>query len=119
MDELQNKKLIEVVEGFQIYFTPLVEHTSIRELLPDHDEKEIAEICEKIDKCELDFFCAKVTAEKEDLELGSDYLGGCFYNSFEEFYTTYKGEYFDQMRDEAINQAKETLNKLVGTLVTN
>lgn len=52
------------------------------------------------------WFCAKVSAWKDGKELGTDYLGCCSYRTAEEFYTTYKDDYFAQMVDVAVAEAK-------------
>ena len=54
-------------------------------MLPEHNDEQIEEIYEN-----SEIFCAKVTAEKLGIELGCDYLGGCVYESQEDFYTKYK-----------------------------
>ncbi len=43
------------------------------------------------------FFCAKVSAWKDGKELATEYLGCCSYKTEEEFYTTYKSDYFADM----------------------
>jgi hypothetical protein len=53
------------------------------------------------------WFCAKVSAWKDGKELGTAYLGCCCYKTTEEFYTTYKDDYFADMVEEALAEAKE------------
>lgn len=43
------------------------------------------------------FFCAKVSVWKDGVCLNDQYLGACSYESEEQFYTTYKGDYFVDM----------------------
>lgn len=57
---------------------------------------------------DLAFFCACVSAWKDGKQQGIAYLGACCYNAIEEFYTAYKDDYFSDMVDEAIDQAKQT-----------
>lgn len=57
----------------------------------------------------LGWFCAKVTASKQGIELGCDYLGGCSYSSTEEFL---KDAYCEGMIDQAIDEAKQAIQKL-------
>lgn len=52
------------------------------------------------------WFSAKVSAWKDGKELGTAYLGCCCYTTEEEFYTKYKDDYFADMVDEAIAEAK-------------
>jgi hypothetical protein len=55
------------------------------------------------------WFCAKVSAWKDGKELGTTYLGYCCYTSEEEFYTGYKDDYFAQMVEEAIGEARHNV----------
>lgn len=43
------------------------------------------------------FFCAKVSVWKDGKCLNDQYLGACSYESEEQFYTTYRGDYFHDM----------------------
>jgi hypothetical protein len=56
-------------------------------------------------------FVAKVTAKFEGIELATDYLGGCIYESFEEFINQ-KDDYFDQMVNQVVKDGKEELKRL-------
>lgn len=49
------------------------------------------------------WFCAKVGVYQNDLELASDYLGGCSYNNLEDFK---RGGYFHDMVKSAIASAR-------------
>lgn len=57
----------------------------------------------------FDWFCAKVSAWKDGEELGTDYLGACSYKTTKEFYTKYKNDYFADMVNAAITEAKRKL----------
>lgn len=96
----------EQVGGFTIklYTTPETEK-------PDWDltPLELEELCNKINSGEYLYFTAKVTAEKEDIELASDYLGGCCYESIQEFIND---PYYTDMKNTVLKEAKETINKL-------
>ncbi len=104
------KVLVKTVEGFDIYFEALEEHIPLNELLPEETQESLEEIWS-----ENYVFCAKVTAEKKGIEISSDYLGACIYGSYEEFYET-KGDYFDDMVNTVINEAKKELPKLIEEL---
>ncbi len=52
------------------------------------------------------WFCAKVSAWKDGEEMGVDYLGACSYDTVEDFYTKYKDDYFKDMVNEALHEAK-------------
>lgn len=52
------------------------------------------------------WFCAKVSAWKGGIEMGTAYLGCCCYKTAEEFYTTYKDDYFKDLVAEAIAEAR-------------
>lgn len=71
------------INGFDIsvYFAE-------EDYLPDWDfnnEEERLKLLEDIRAGNLLWFTAKVTASKCDVELTSDYLGGCCYASIQEF----------------------------------
>lgn len=99
---------VKEIDGFEIHFEALPEHHYSYE---GWDESDIKETKEKLDNFELVLFCAKVSAHREGIELASDYLGGCFYKSEEEFYNT-EGCYFDDMCNTVISEAKEQIETL-------
>jgi hypothetical protein len=99
----------EKVDGFDINFYELEEDISPADVF---DADDINEINEKIENGEYVWFCAKVTASKNGIELADDYLGGCCYNSAEEFCTTYKEDYYRDMVETVIKEAKENIKKL-------
>ena len=101
------KTFIKEHEGFKIYFEALEEYMMLSEMLPDDTPEQLEEINNN-----NVIFTAKVTAEKEGIELSSDYLGACIYEKEEDFYTT-KGCYFDDMVNTVVVQAKETIKQLV------
>lgn len=97
----------EIQDGFEINLYALPEYDS-----PDWDfenEEEKAQLLKRIDRGQVLWFCAKVTASKAGVELGSDYLGGCCYDSIEQF--TSDGYYAD-MKATAINEAKAKIQEL-------
>lgn len=58
------------------------------------------------------WFCAEVSLWREGVLLGKEYLGCCCYKTEDEFWTTYKGDYFADMvrelvREHAGDAAKE------------
>lgn len=48
------------------------------------------------------WFTARVSAWREGVEKAAAYLGGCCYRSAEEFYTTYRDDYFADMVREVL-----------------
>lgn len=56
--------------------------------------------------------CVRVVNKDTGIELGADYLGGCSYNSFEEFVAPQKSGYFPDMVHAAIRDARAILEKL-------
>ena len=71
-----------------------------------------------IERGDLFFFCAKVSARKAGLELGDAYLGGCIYASYEAFYEEKSG-YFADLVTEAVANAKEQIEALCGERESN
>ena len=108
------KKLVKQVEGFDIYFEALPEYTHPKDCF-DLSVDDINEICEKIDNYELTWFCAKVTAEKAGVELATDYLGCCCYNSEDEFLNEDEC-YFAGMVSIVVDEAKKQLPEIIKQL---
>lgn len=116
MTALAKPVLVETIENINIYFEPLLEDCSPYDLFEWEDAKETIE---KVDSGEWVYFVAKVTAkidgendEPYNLELADDYLGGCVYESYEDFYTKYKEDYYSDMRDTVVKEAKKELKNL-------
>ena len=105
------KTLVTTEKGFEIYFEALEEHTPLSELLPEETEEQLKETYNN--NC---IFLAKVTAEKAGVELSSDHLGGCIYESEEDFYTKYKDDYFADMKATVIEEAEKELKVLIEEL---
>ena len=107
---MNNGELVHEIErdGFviRLYLEPETD-------APDWDfesEEDRQETLRKIDQGIYLWFCAHVVALKSGIELGHDYLGGCCYDSVKQFIE--EGEYFDDMVNEAVDQARETLKRL-------
>jgi hypothetical protein len=98
----------ETIDGFTIRLYALDEHMHPRDSFDDSC-CDIDDICDKIDRGVYEWFCAKVTASKVGIELADDYLGGCLYESFQEFIND---AYFDDMKTRVISEAKEKLAEL-------
>ena len=105
------KKFIKEIDGLEVYF----------EALPEYDpnysywEEDLKnETIEKLDNLELTLFCAKVSIEFQGKTFSDQYLGMCIYESEEQFYTT-EGDYFDDMVNEGIKEAKEEIKEIVKT----
>ena len=72
-------------------------------------EEEKKDLFEKINNGALLWFMARVEASKNGVILGTDYLGGCCYESVQDFIE--RGYYAD-MAQIAIDEARETIKKL-------
>ena len=99
-------------EGFTIDFYACEEGISPRGEFMDEEGNDDEETLAKIADGTYAYFCAKVTASKEGVELATDYLGACCYNSAEEFCTTYADGYYADMVATVIEEAKATIGKL-------
>ena len=116
MTALAKPVLVETIDNINIYFEPLLEHCSPYDLFESEDAKETIE---KVESGEWVYFVAKVTAkidgendEPYNLELASNYLGNCVYESYEDFYKKYKDDYYSDMRNEVLEEAKKELKAL-------
>lgn len=105
---MEHQELVheEEYKGFTIrlYLLPEYDH-------PDWDmtEEEHKELYEKLRNNELLWFTAKVVAELDGHEFGTDYLGQCCYASVKDFM---QGLYYVDMKDTAIDEAKAALKML-------
>lgn len=100
---------IEKYKGFEIHLEILDEDTSPDNLIDWKSSEEREEFFSKLESGKLYWFCAKVSAKKADIELAAEYLGGCDYKSISDFL---KDNYYHDMREEVINEAKEKIKKL-------
>jgi hypothetical protein len=99
----------EQYQGFIIRFYSEYEHTHPRDYFDD-SVTEIDELCDKIDNGDYVWFTAKVTASKNGIELASDYLGCCLYESVLQF-VSYEGYYTD-MRQTVVYEANKAIELL-------
>lgn len=77
---------------------------------PDWDfesEEDRADVLRRIESGDLLWFCAKVSASKSGIELGTDYLGGCCYESVEQFIAL--DGYYPDMVNQALAEARANL----------
>ena len=76
---------------------------------PDWDfesEQERQDLIEQINNGNILWFVAKVSAMKQGIVLATDYLGGCCYDSVEDFI---KDAYYQDMVDNVITAAKQKI----------
>lgn len=71
-------------DGFEIAWYALVEHNDPHDTFAG-DPEDDAETFRRIENGTYLWFCACVTASRHGVELARDYLGGCCYDSLEEF----------------------------------
>ena len=96
-------RYIETVEGFGVLFDAEEEDIPMRQ----HFIKECGWSESRYRKIkDYAWFCAKVSAWKNGEELASTYLGCCCYETVEAFYTKYHDDYFAQMVQEVVTEAK-------------
>ena len=74
---------------------------------PDFDD---GEVLQGINDGRYVWFQVKVSAWKAGVELGTAYLGGCCYESTKDFINS--GDYWEDMVEEAIAEAKKTIEEL-------
>jgi len=90
-------------DGLIICFEALPEEVDAR----DHFIQEWGWTEEQFTSIEyLPFFCAMVSAWKDGIEQAVAYLGCCCYEKVSDFYTKYKDDYFKDMVNEVIENAK-------------
>jgi len=99
-------KILQFNQGFKITF-----HAEIEEDL-DLSFDETDEVDKMLDSGEWVAFCAHVEVSKEGIVLSDQYLGQCIYTNYESFYTLHKGDYFADMVNEGIEEAKAVIERL-------
>ena len=99
----------EDTRGFHVIFSVTTEDFHPRDCF-DETVEDISEICSKIDAGLLSWFCARVEVYQQGILLGTDYLGGCLYESPMHFVK--ESGYYDDMITEAITHAENNLEKL-------
>lgn len=106
------KELIHTAQkdGFEIHVYAMPEDISPIGQFASGDDAADQEIIDKINDGTYTWFVAQVTASKEGVELGCDYLGGCCYLSYDDFIKS--NDYYADMVDVAITEAKAKLAKL-------
>jgi hypothetical protein len=94
-------------KGFQIVFSVSPETTNPGECF---DESLIDDVIEGIDSGRYEWFIARVEACRHGIKLAEDYLGGCLYESFDDFCKP--GDYYDDMIERVIDEAKNNIQLL-------
>lgn len=97
----------ETREGFDIRFYAAPETDSPESAFDDDGETAAA-----IREGHFEWFVAKVTASKNDIELADDYLSGCCYESVRDFIR--EDEYYADMRRQVITEARSAIENLMG-----
>lgn len=93
----------ETAAGFEIVLSTMPE-----DMPPDWDVTE--DELRKIEDGTLAYFIARVEARKEGISLGTAYLGGCCYDSVEQFVNA--SDYYGGMVEEAVEEARTMIAKL-------
>lgn len=101
MNEILYTQQLESLKNWDITFNAHVE------VLPINCT---SEILTKIHSGEYVYFCAEIAATRAGIKLGSAFIGGCVYNSFQQFITD--SDYIKSMTEEAIEEAEQILKKL-------
>jgi hypothetical protein len=98
--------------GFDIVFSVTHEDNQ-----PDWDfenEEDKQATLDRINNGDLVWFVARVQAFKNGIELGTDYLGGCCYDSYMQFVEA--SDYYADMVENAVSEARSAIAKLCETV---
>lgn len=102
----------ETFEGFTIDVYRETEYDSPADYLAG-EERDDADTLRAIERGALDWFAVRVTASKNGIELGSDYLGACIFDSIQDFIGyAHVGEYYADMRAAAVAEARAAIKSL-------
>ena len=99
----------EDTRGFQVIFSVTPEDCHPRDCF-DLTEEELTDLCDKIDRGLYAWFDARVEVYQQGILLGSDFLGGCLYDTPMHFVR--ESEYYEDMVNNAISDAKSSLEKI-------
>jgi hypothetical protein len=94
--------------GFDIVFS--VTHEDHQPDWDFEDEADKQDTLDRINSGDLVYFIARVQAFKNGIELGTDYLGGCCYDSYMQFVEA--SGYYADMVENAISEARANIAKL-------
>jgi hypothetical protein len=97
----------ETINGFEIQTHITSEDANPRYFF---DDSLLDDVFEGIESGRYEWFTVRVTAHKAGIELGSDYLGGCLYESYTQFIE--QNDYYADMCERAIDEAKATIKQL-------
>ena len=99
----------EDTRGFHIVFSVTPEDSHPRDCF-DLTEEELKDLCDKIDRGLYAWFDARIDVYQQGILLGSDFLGGCLYETPMHFVK--ESEYYDDMINNAIADANHSLEKI-------
>lgn len=113
----------EEYKGFIITVYALEEDMPLEETF-NTEYFDIKQLYKDIENYKAVYFCAKVTASlplddikyagyakmREDIVLSTEYLGACYYSSYEEFIKSC--DYYHDMRETVVSEALITLHDL-------
>lgn len=99
-------------EGFEVIVDKTWEDIQLRDCFDDSCY-DIAEMEQKVNSYDLDWFMLRVRVLLDGHELGSHYLGGCLYEDASEVLTDGTAE---DCIGEALHEAKQEARRLQGSL---
>ena len=95
----------ETRDGFEVVLSVAPETDDPRDHFDDNGETEQA-----IAEGRYEWFMARVEAQRDGITLGTDYLGGCCYESARDFID--ESGYYADMVAQSIDEARATLARL-------
>ena len=101
----------ELFEGFRVTFEAHEEFLTIKQAFPEMTPYERRDLRYLLDQDVQVFFQAVVRAERDSpcgyprRPRGEAYLGCCHYNSYADFHTVYRDDYYMDMVNEAVEAA--------------
>ena len=94
--------------GFDVIVDKTYEDTHPSDLFDD-SEHDVKQLCQDIESGNLDWFMLRVRVMVENIELSSQYLGGCLYKNAHEVLTDGVAE---DLIDQALTEAKRDVYRL-------
>lgn len=106
---------IETIEagrrsGFDIAFEFYPEELDPRDSFDD-EVTDMKELWYKIETGQWQWFRVRCVASVNGINLGDDHLGGCLYDSYEQFVDA--NDYAQDMIDQAVKEARNSVDRII------
>lgn len=108
----ESKTFTDVYKGieFDLVIKFEEEYIPLEDILLDNDIDDISELYRRLDNCDAVYFCAHMEAWYNGIHLSDDYLGVCYYDSYDQFINN--NDYFSDMKNNVMQEGYAKLKEL-------